>query len=104
MLLRMVPHRKPVSKRVRTSAENKVGDDEPLSIVDEMTDDPRTPNAGKIWTTDQTRLLVAGFDQNYSLEELALVAGRTKAAVVMKLVALGRLQMIGSEYFQLPAP
>ena len=49
------------------------------------------PNAGKPWTSEQDRQLLAGFDEQRTLQELAQMLGRTIAGVQVRLEKHGRL-------------
>lgn len=50
-------------------------------------------NAGKAWTDDEDRRLVASFDADTPVAALARVHDRTTGAITSRLIKLGRLQV-----------
>jgi hypothetical protein len=53
---------------------------------------PGQSNAGKAWTADEDKQLLAAFDGNTSLAEIAKAHGRTQNGVRARLEKHGRLQ------------
>lgn len=51
---------------------------------------PQRPAAGSAWSRADEQRLVDGFDQNVSTETLALQLGRTREAILARLVRLGK--------------
>jgi hypothetical protein len=56
---------------------------------------PASNNAGKPWTEDEDRQLLAAFDGGRPLAELAQVHGRTRGGIQARLVRHGRLMPEG---------
>ena len=50
-------------------------------------------NAGVPWSDEETAMLVESFDAGKTIEELAVVHGRTPGAIRSRLLRLGRLQI-----------
>lgn len=50
-------------------------------------------NAGKGWTADEDRRLLAAFDGGAPVAELARMHGRTTGAIDSRLIRLGRMQL-----------
>lgn len=66
-------------------------------VLDELEakkpDHPRKPpeNAGKPWTKEEDRQLIAMFDEGRSNKEMMSVLGRTKGSIISRLARLGKI-------------
>jgi hypothetical protein len=52
---------------------------------------PRLARAGKPWTDEEDRCLAAAFDEGRAVSEIARVLDRSRKAVRLRLVKLGRM-------------
>jgi hypothetical protein len=89
------PYQSPDIIRALFAAARALEAKVPTSQSSPHTQRPRNPaigNAGKSWTAEEDRQLLAAFDAGKSLAELAQIHGRTQGGVRARLEKHGRLQ------------